>query len=110
MTKDMIEYFSTLSVKGIIEWITFIGFILALLHLLILGLIYNLTHNLDNLEKNYFYPTTLYENTKMNAISCIVVSLILIAINYLYTIPYLLYRAIYFITHVGRNEEEREDE
>ena len=110
MIKDMIEYFSTLSVKGIIEWITFIGFILALLHLLILGLIYNLTHKLDNLEKNYFYPTTLYENTKMNAISCIVVSLILIAINYLYTIPYLLYRAIYFITHVGRNEEEREDE
>lgn len=106
MINDITKYLSTLSVKGIIEWITFIGLILALLHLLILGL----THKLDNLENNYFYPTTLYENTKMNAISCIVVSLILIAINYLYTIPYLLYRAIYFITHVGRNEEEREDE
>lgn len=53
---------------------------------------------------DYFFPTTLYEVTEMNIFGCIVVSIILFCINYLWCSIVLIFYFLYWITHIGRKD------
>lgn len=58
----------------------------------------------------YFLPTHLYKKTKMNFVSCVVVSAILIVTNNWWCVPALIYKFLYWISHVGRKEEKKTNE
>lgn len=55
----------------------------------------------------YFLPTHLYKKTKMNFPSCVVVSAILIVTNNWWCVPALICKFLYWISHVGREEEKK---
>ena len=66
---------------------------------------------------DYFLPSTLYKNTKMNKFGCAVCSILLFICNYLYCGTYLIWslikktigRYIYWAFTVGRDVEDKEE-
>ena len=61
-------------------------------------------------DSYYFLPTHLYKKTKMNFVSCVVVSAILIVTNNWWCVPALIYKFLYWVAHVGRKEEKKMNE
>lgn len=72
----------------------------------------------DNYGMDYFLPSTLYKKTKMNKFGCVVCSIFLFIINYLYCSTYLLlllvkktiWKYIYWLFTVGRKDEEDKED
>ena len=52
----------------------------------------------------YFSPIFLYKKTKMNILGCIIGSILLFSINYLYCSIVLIGRLFYIISHIGRRK------
>lgn len=59
---------------------------------------------LDDFDFNYFFPTELYEVTGMNVFGCVIVSILLFCVNYLYCSVVLIFYFLYWITHIGRKD------
>lgn len=59
---------------------------------------------LDDFDFDYFFPTTLYEITGMNVFGCVIVSILLFCVNYLYCSVVLIFCFLYWITHIGRKD------
>lgn len=64
-------------------------------------------------EVNYFFPTTLYKNTNMNKVGCVICSILLFISNYLFCsvilIVYILKKLkitdfVYWLFTTGRKE------
>ena len=52
-------------------------------------------------EKYYFCPHIIYNHTKLNWFGCALISILLILLSHLY----VLLAFVYWIFHVGRNNE-----
>ena len=59
---------------------------------------------LDDIGFDYFFPNRLYEETEMNVFGCIMVSILLFCVNYLFCSVVLIFYFLYWITHVGRKD------
>ena len=85
---------------GIIVAIVILGIFLMVLNF---SVMYTNDYS-DDIGFDYFFPTTLYGVTGMNIFGCIVVSILLFCVNYLFCGVVLIIYFIYWITHVGRKD------
>ena len=85
---------------GIIFAIVILGVFLMILNF---SVMYTNDYS-DDIGFDYFFPTILYEVTGMNIFGCIVVSILLFCVNYLFCGVVLIIYFIYWITHVGRKD------
>ena len=77
----------------------FIGIVLFILNFMIIS-----AKKIN--DDDYFFPTVLYKKTNMNIFGCIVCSILLFAINYLYCSIYCILRFIYWLFTVGKKERK----
>ena len=94
--------------SAILTVLLIVGMILFIINIVIMFILEVLSNgHIDIISEvmfDYFTPSYLCYKTKMNMFSCAVVSLILIIINYLYCIPVIMIKILYFITHIGRKK------